>query len=572
MPQRRFSWVAKTLAAVMPTVVPVMLALIVASRAQAGEPRYFAITNARIVPVSGPIIDSGTVVISKGLIAAVGKDAAIPPEAWVIDGKGLTVYPGLFDALTDLGLTAGAAPAGGGHAGGGPGGGPPPARGPEDRPNSTPWIVAADELKADDKRIETWRNGGFTTALTAPKTGLLPGQGTVIDLAGERPGDLVVKQSASLQVSLTPTGGFFGFPGSLIGVIGYLKQVFFDAQRDAEAQRIYDASPRGHGRPPYDRTIRAIEEATRAGRPVLLPAVTVPQILRAFDIAEKIGVKPVVLYGGTQAYRVADQIAAHKFQVLVNLKWPEKEKDADPEAEESLRTLRVRDRAPGTPAALEKAGVKFAFYSDGLTTTKDIMKNAKKAIDAGLKPDAALRALTLSPAEIFGVADRLGTIEPGKIANLVVADGDLFEEKTKVKFVFVDGRKFEIREEERPKEPPKGDISGKWKINFTTPEGAQEATADLTMAADGTISGTVTHPHGTSTISSGWLSADKFRITFSVSMGEPGPTEVTFSGTLEGNTLKGNVSAGDFSTDFTATRPGLQSAGEANWEASDETE
>ena len=547
-------------------LIVAILALVGASAARAGEPRYFAITNARIVPVSGPVIEGGTVVISKGLIAAVGKDLAIPPEAWVIDGKGLTVYPGLFDALTDLGLTGGAAPSGEGQAHGGPGGGPPPARGPEDRPNTTPWVVAADELKADDKRIETWRNGGFTTALTAPKTGLFPGQGAVIDLAGERPGALVVKTPATLQLSLTPSGGFFGFPGSLIGVIGYLKQVYYDAQQDTQAQQIYTASPRGHERPPYDRALRAIEDATRDGRPVLLPAVTVPQILRAFDIAEKLGVKSVVLYGVTQGYAVADQIAAHKFQVLVNLKWPEKEKDADPEAEESLRTLRLRDRAPGTPAALEKAGVKFAFYSGGLTTTKDILKNTKRAIDAGLKPDAALRALTLSPAEIFGVADRLGSIEVGKIANLVVADGDLFEEKTKVKFVFVDGRKFEIREPEKPKDAPKGDMSGKWKINFTTPEGAEEATADLSMASDGTLSGSITHSHGTSTISSGWLSADKFSFTFSVNMG-PSPTEVTFSGTMEGNTLKGNLTAGDFSTEITGTRPGSRtSAATANEE------
>jgi hypothetical protein len=550
MPQRNFCRSAGIL-------IVAIFALGAANTAQAGEPRYFAITNARIVPVSGPVIESGTVVISKGLIAAVGKDVAIPPEAWVIDGKGLTVYPGLFDALTDLGLGGGAASGEGQAHGGGPGGGGPPlARGPEDRPNSTPWIVAADELKADDKRIETWRNGGFTTALTAPKTGLFPGQGSVIDLAGERPGELVVKSPASLQVSLTPTGGFFGFPGSLIGVIAYLKQVYYDALQDTQAQQIYAASPRGHERPPYDRTLRAIEDATRDGRPVLLPAVTVPQILRSFDIAEKLGVKPVVLYGATQGYAVADQIAAHKFSVLVNLKWPEKEKDADPEAEESLRTLRVRDRAPGTPAALDRAGVKFAFYSDGLTSTKDILKNTKKAIDAGLKPDAALRALTLNPAEIFGVADRLGSLDAGKIANLVVTDGDLFAEKTKVKFVFVDGRKFEIREPEKPKDPPKGDMTGKWKFSFTTPEGAQEATADLKMEADGTLSGTIKHSHGTSTLSSGWLSADKFSFTFSVDLGTGSPTEVIFSGTVEGDTLKGNLTAGDFSTEITGTRPG----------------
>src|SRR5260370_40759341 len=107
------------------------------------------------------------------------------------------------------------------------------------------------------------------------------------------------------------------------------------------------------------------------------------------------------------------------------------------------------------------------------------MKAVKKSIEAGVAPDAAMRALTLSPARNFGVADRLGSIEAGKIANLVVTDCDLFEEKPKIKMVFVDGRKFEVREPEKPKDPPKGDLSGKWKLSYTTPEGPEESTADL---------------------------------------------------------------------------------------------
>ena len=154
--------------------------------------------------------------------------------------------------------------------------------------------------------------------------------------------------------------------------------------------------------------------------------------------------------GGQQGYEVAAALAASKIPVLVSLKWPERSKDADPEAEQTLRELRFRDQAPGTPAALAKAGVKFAFYSDGIATTKDIFKSLKKASDAGLAPDAALRALTLDSAEILGLSDRLGSIAPGKIANLVVTDGDIFNEKSKVKHVFVDGRWFVIHEETSP--------------------------------------------------------------------------------------------------------------------------
>src|SRR5271168_3952245 len=174
-------------------------------RAEGGEPRYFAITNARVVPVSGPVLETGTVVIANGLIQSVGASVTIPPEAWVIDGKGLTVYPGLIDAGTNLGLAQDDDAAKKRAAG-------PAASGPEDRPATTPWRVAADELKTDDKRIESWRNAGFTTALTVPEGGIFPGQATVIDLAGDRPGDYVVRPRASVPLSFKPVGGFFGFP------------------------------------------------------------------------------------------------------------------------------------------------------------------------------------------------------------------------------------------------------------------------------------------------------------------------------------------------------------------------
>ncbi len=240
--------------------------------------------------------------------------------------------------------------------------------------------------------------------------------------------------------------------------------------------------------------------------------------------------------------------------VLVDLKWPEPEKDGDPEATPSLRTLRFRDRAPSSPAALGKAGVKFAFYSGGITAPKDILPAVKKSIDAGLSPEAALRALTLSPAEMFGVAEILGSIESGKIANLIVTDGDLFDKKTKVKIVFVDGRKYEVRESLRPSEPPKGDLTGKWKLSFTTPQGQEEATADLAMQPDGTLTGSVTGDHGTGSVFSGWVSGDKFRFAINISL-EGSSSDVIFTGTFEGTSMKGSIQAMGYTFEFSGTKP-----------------
>jgi len=543
-----------------------LLALLAAApqtRAQGGEPQYFAIRGAKIVPVAGPPVEGATIVVAHGVITAIGKDVTIPPDAWIIEGKGLTIYPGLFDAFTDVGLPS-APPATGAAAEGG-GGGRRAAptgeisRGPEDRPGTTPWRSAADEVTLTDKRVETWRNGGFTTVVSAPKGGMFPGQAAVLDLAGDRASEMVVKTPVAFPVSLQPGGGFGNFPGSLMGALAYVHQVWIDTDWSAQAQAIYEKNPRGVPRPRYDRTEAVLGEAIEDHTLVLIPANNSVQLRRALQLVDlwKLDDEDHVdgaIYGGQMAYEVAGEIAAKKVPVLVNLKWPEVEKDTDPEDKPSLRTLRFRDKAPSSPAELAKAGVPFAFYSGGLAAPKEILKAAKKSIDAGLAPDAALRALTLTPAEIYRVADRLGSIENGKIANLVITDGDLFDEKTKIKFVFVDGKRFEPREPEKPKDAPKGNLSGKWKLTYTTPEGPEESTLDVDMAADGTLSGTTSSKRGTASLISGYLSGDKFSYTINIPI-EGNPTDVVFSGTFDGTTLKGTIDVMGYSIDFTGTKP-----------------
>jgi len=529
--------------------------------AQGGEPQYFAIRGARVVPVSSPPLEDATVVVARGVILAVGKDAAIPADAWVIEGKGLTVYPGLLDALTDVGLTAATPPP---QPAEGAAAGPPrrsgePSHGPEDRPNSSPWRSAADEVNLADKRIETWRSAGFTTVISAPKTGFFPGQAAVLDLGGERPGDLVVKTPGAIPVSTKTIAGFGReYPDSLMGVLAYEHQVFVDTDWLSKADAAYEKNPKGAARPRYDRTSAALAEALQAHATVLISANSALEIRRALELAERWKVNAAI-YGGQAGYEVADEIAAKKMPVLVNLKWPEAEKDADPDQTPTLRTLRLRDRSPSTPAVLAKAGVRFAFYSGDTANPKDLLKAVKKSVDAGLAGDAALRALTLTPAELFGVSDRLGSIEKGKIANLVVTDGDLFNEKTKIKYVFVDGRRFEIREPEKPKDPPKGDITGKWKLSYTTPEGAEESTADLSMASDGSISGTISSKRGNATILSGYLSGDRFTFVVNVNIGQTF-ADVTFTGTYGGNSLKGTISVEGYTMDFTGSKPGTASS------------
>lgn len=416
----------------------------------AETPSALAIRNARIVTVSGPVLASGTVVIRNGVIEAVGANVTPPADAWVVEGQGLTVYPGLIDSLSTLGLpdmAVAATPAG---RGGGRNAAPvaatpvvpivptaPPARGPEDRPATTSWYLAADQIQSTDRRIESARNGGFTTAATFPNKGIIAGQGALIELQGERPGQMVVQSPLGMYMTVQ-TAGFGSYPGSLMGVFAYIRQIELDTEHYRLAKQMYAKNPVGQHRPDYDKALEGMLAAPR----VLLPATRGYEIVRMIRFTQDIKVNPV-LYGVPGAYQVANELKKANIPVLVSLKWPAATGEVDPENIDQMRTLELREHAPETPAALAKANVKFAFYSDGLATTADIMKAVRKAISAGLSPADALRAMTLSAAEIYGVSDRIGSIDKGKIANLVITKGDIFEERSKVQYIIVDGMKYE---------------------------------------------------------------------------------------------------------------------------------
>jgi len=162
--------------------------------------------------------------------------------------------------------------------------------------------------------------------------------------------------------------------------------------------------------------------------------------------------QPTILYGGREAFRpeAAELLKKYNTPLLLSMKWPEKARDTDPDEVDSTRTLETRDKAASAPAILAKAGVRWAFYSDGLDQARDLQRAVKKALDARLSREDALRALTLSPAQIFGVQDRAGSIEKGKIGNLVVTRGDIFDDRTKVEAIIVDGRKYEPAAEASP--------------------------------------------------------------------------------------------------------------------------
>lgn len=422
------------------------VALLVAwpTRVRLDAPATYAITGARIVTGAAKTIDNGTVVFRDGLIVEVGETAKAPPDARVIDGKGLTVYPGLIDAHTNLGLPA-PQPAAQQRRPAGPQ--PAAAQAPEPRPEQVhgdPSLSVADEINPGGAAIEDARSAGLTTVLTSPRQGIFAGRSAVINLAGSDVPKMIVRSPAALTVQLSSGAGFRGtYPGSLMGTVAFVRQTFYDAIRYRDEVDRYGREKRGVARPAHDKKLAALQDVLRGELPVLFVASTDGDIRRALTVSDEFKLKPIIS-DAMYAYRVADLLKAKNVPVILSVDFPKRAADLPEDEDETLRVLRERAETPSGAARLERAGVKFALTA-GTLRPQDFIPNVQKAVQAGLSKDAAVRALTKSAAEILGVAEQLGTIEPGKIANLVVMSGDLFEKDTKIRHVFIDGIEVELK-------------------------------------------------------------------------------------------------------------------------------
>ena len=533
----------------------------------------FAITNAKIVTVSGSVIERGTVVIRDGLIAAVGEKVTAPADAKVIDGTGLTVYPGLFDSNTSLGTAAPTpAPAGG------PGGflqaqlrpaTTPAPSGPNStqQPGLQPELMAEDSIKPGGTEIEAARNVGITTALTAPRTGIWIGQSALINLAGDTPQQMIVKSPVAMHVGFQRTGGAGGYPGSLMGVFASLRQMLLDAQRYKTALEIYERAPRGTRRPDLDRSLAALIPVLDGKMPVVMTANSQREIERALDLAQEFKLHAMIA-GGAEAATVADRLRELDVPVLLSLNFPRRTTTAAPEAEpDSLRTLRARVEAQKAPGKLAAARVRFAFQSGSLASMSDYLANAVKAIENGLSREEALRALTIRAAEIFGVADRLGSIETGKIANLTITRGDIFDRNTRVTNLFIDGRSVDLRPAPAapaagsgagprtagaPAEEARVNFAGTWNISISVSGQALPATL-VFREEGGALSGSLQTQIATADFTGGTMVGSAFHMVVSAII-QGQPVELTIDGTVQGDQINGTVQSAFGPATFTGSR------------------
>ena len=403
--------------------------------AAVGVPGY-AIRGARIVTVSGAVLDTGTVVIRGGRIEGVSPGAAVVDGVEDIDGKGLVVYPGLVDLASTAGLDAPAAEA---------------PKEPESREVTERWKrqqliraqeATADLLRADAPDLGKLVGSGITNALLIPRGDGISGESALIDVvppeidpqygrvALDARAPMVIKTPVALHVSFPGRGLFGAYPASLMGGIAFTRQAFLDAER----YRLATTMPGVTGeRPGYDPALAAMAAATGSKLPVAFEATSPREIRRVLAFAKEFGLLPIVV-GGGGAGAVTGDLKAAGARVVVSLNFPERPKTLAPDADEPLEDIEARANARKSAGALATAGVLFGFGSAGLKDAKDFLPNVRTAVAQGLNADAAVRALTLDAATIAGVGNRLGAIETGRIANLVVTDGDLLGAKTKIKY------------------------------------------------------------------------------------------------------------------------------------------
>jgi imidazolonepropionase-like amidohydrolase len=442
-------------------------------------PALYAIRGARVMPVAGPALDKGTVVMRDGVIVDVGANVAVPPDAVVIDGAGLTVYPGLIDMANTTAVESSEAPATG--VGGGRGAQPatggrgaaPAAPQPtlEDLERAKraailrPDFEAARNVHVDGAEMQRLAAAGITTVLAVPPSGVFRGQSALINvLAPEddpqisnigdyRRGLVVLKSPVALHVAFGGGQGG-GYPGSLLGYISFIRQAFYDAQWQREA-RGYADRHKDAPRPAFEPVLDAMLPALERKLPVAFEAGTDREIRRAMTIAKEFNLDLIVT-GAAEAAAVADDLKTANARVIYSLNFPTAGGGGGGGGrgsgggrgagggEETLAAVRARVNAPRGPAALEKAGVPYVFTSGGLQNLGEFVRNAARVVKEGNLPaDATLRALTVNAARMAGAADRLGTIEKGKIANLLVTEGDLFD-NGRIRHVFIDGRPVDI--------------------------------------------------------------------------------------------------------------------------------
>jgi len=507
----------------------------------------YAIVNCKIIPVIGSHIEKGIIIIRDGLIESLGPQGkiSIPEDAEIIKADGLFAYPGLIDAHTNLFLELPK------EEPRRPGAARTTATDPRQKEKAqNPDLMAAKLLKPKKAAVSNLHKIGITTVLAAPERGIYAGQSVLLNVNGEKAEPMVIKSPVALHVNFVTGRGTY--PSSLMGTMAFLRQSFLDTAHYFSHKSQFTKSSRGLKRPEYNPFLEALTPYVVKKSPVFFNCANLEDIKRALGLIKEFKLNGF-LTGANEAWRVADLLIKNaKVPLLVSLNFKPPSTSIYVNQGEELKKKAEEEIYPANAANLNKKRLMFALTSLGLKKSSDIPKNVQKAIKAGLPKQEALKAMTIIPAKFLGVSNFLGSLEPGKIANVILTSGEIFGEKTNVERVFVDGISFEIKKPPKGAKPTTVNIAGKWSLKVSGPMGEIESTMELEQ--DGNqISGSISSSMGRWEIRDGILSGNELALSISATM--MGQTmDLSFSGTTEKDSIEGTITFMEWSMELTATR------------------
>jgi len=557
-----------------------------------------ALINAKVITAPGKSPVVSTVVMKNGLITQIGKDIKIPPDAYTVAADSFYVYAAFIDAFSYTGIKDSESESGGG--GGnqqGPGnrGGSKPtfdAEGnlPLEEAGITPYKSVRATFDPKEKSIADWRAQGFAVAHIVPRGKMLPGKGSIMVLSGKETDQVLWKEDISMYGQWTGAGG--GYPSTVIGVMAKWRELYHNATQAVAHQAAYEKGTLV-SRPTYNQAHEALMPIVKKEMPVYFRAPKVKDISRAMELQEDLGMK-MVIANAEEAWYLKDKFKSENIPLILSLWLPEDKSEAEAKAkegnkseakaeaeakegnkteakaeaqdslEQTIDTIASdpekaafeKKRAESLKAYREQAGVfakeeiPFSFGTMRLKTS-EFSKNISLMIENGLSADTALMALTTQPASLLGIEKYCGTVEIGKMANLIVSTKPLFEKEAAIKYMIVEGGlyAYEIKEKKKPSGKPSdpvtaGLLEGKWEFEVDIPDQREKGEFDF-KDSDGILTGTI-HGHnitGNTALEDIVLEGNDVSFTFDMEAGGQ-MIELEFDLKLDGETFEGTVNIG----------------------------
>lgn len=423
-------------------------------------PNVHALTGARLVLEPGKVIEKGTIVLRDGVIEAAGADIKPPADARIWDATGKTIYAGFIDAFTEANIDAAALQKGSPHW----------------NKLVTPQLSVANALALDADAHKQFRSQGIAARLVAPRNGILKGSSALLGTGDGPAPQQLIRQDAALHIRLTLPFAHDRqeYPTSPMGAVALARQAFYDAHWYTQANRAADANPQLE-RPEANDALAALAEF-QSGRGLAIFDCNNEQfIFRAEQFIREFGLR-AAFRGSGREYRRLKEIQQLGRPLIVPVNFPTAPYVGTPEAsdEATLEELLHWDLAPDNPRRLVEAGATVALTTHGLKERTTFLAAIRRAVKRGLSAEQALAALTTTPAQILGVSDKLGKLQRGQLANIVVADGDLFQTKqAKVVETWVLGRRYEVES------APTIDVRGVWELRWTENSGEKQAVLEI---------------------------------------------------------------------------------------------